>query len=83
MATQISTRRDPYQNASICTPSDSTSIETRAIWVGTVGDVAVQLTGDTAAVTLSAVPAGTLLPICCQKVLETGTTTLMNIVLLS
>lgn len=58
------------------TKSDSTVLPdgVRAVWVGGAGDVAVIMSGDTAAVTLAAVPAGTLLPIQVSKVMSTNTT---------
>lgn len=46
----------------------------RALWIGGAGDVAVIAEGDTDAVTISAVPAGTVLPIRCKRVMSTNTT---------
>ena len=46
---------------------------TRALYIGTAGDVAVLLASG-ASVTLSNVPAGALLPVRAQRVLATGTT---------
>lgn len=56
------------------TPSDSTIVGCRALYVGGAGDVAIMANSDTVAVTLSSVPAGTILPIWCQKVMSTNTT---------
>lgn len=58
------------------TKSDSTVFAnpTRKIWVGGAGDLAVLLNGDSVAVTLSAVPAGTMLDISAVKVMSTNTT---------
>lgn len=56
------------------TPSDSTVVACSALYVGTGGDVAILAEGDSAAVTLTAVPAGTVLPIACNKVMSTNTT---------
>lgn len=57
------------------TKSDATVLPpTRAVYVGGAGDLAVIFVGDTAAVTLSSVPAGTLLPIQVNKVMSTNTT---------
>jgi hypothetical protein len=57
------------------TKSDSTVLPvTRALWVGGAGDVAVIFTGDTAAVTLAGVAAGTMLPVQVTKVMSTNTT---------
>lgn len=59
------------------TKSDSTDLTTskiRALWIGGAGDVAVIAFGDTAAVTISSVLAGTLLPVSVVKVMSTNTT---------
>ncbi len=58
------------------TKSDSTVYfpAFRALYVGGPGDVALLAKGDTVAVTLVAVQAGTLLPISGKQVLSTGTT---------
>lgn len=58
------------------TKSDTTVYDPplRKIWVGGAGDVAVLFIGDTVAVTLSAVPAGTMLDACVTKVMSTNTT---------
>lgn len=64
------------------TKSDSTVLETtRALWVGGVGDVAVVFADGGAAVTLSAVPAGTLLPVQVTKVMSTNTSATLIIAL--
>jgi hypothetical protein len=56
------------------TKSDSTVVNCQMLYVGGTGDVAILADGDTAAVTLSSVPAGTILPIACNKVMSTNTT---------
>jgi hypothetical protein len=56
------------------TKSDSTIVNCRALYVGGSGNVAIVAVGDTAAVTLEDVPAGTILPIACKKVMSTNTT---------
>lgn len=57
----------------------------RAIYVGGAGDLKVTMAGDTGAggnaVTFSAVPAGTLLPISAKQVFNSGTTATLVIVL--
>lgn len=63
------------------TPSDSTVVGCRSLYVGGAGDVAILAYGDTAAVTLSAVPAGTILPISCAKVMLTNTTATLMVAL--
>ncbi len=59
------------------TKSDSTDLtasKIRALWIGGAGDVAVIAFNDSAAVTISSVPAGTILPISVVKVMSTNTT---------
>lgn len=57
------------------TASDSTTLTpTRAVYVGGAGNLAVLFAGDAAAVTLTGVAAGTLLPIQVTKVMSTNTT---------
>lgn len=56
------------------TPSDSTEVKCQALYVGGAGNVAILARDDSAAVTLTAVPAGTVLPIACRKVMSTNTT---------
>lgn len=61
--------------ATAVTKSDATILPvTRALYIGGAGDVAVIMAGDTSAVTFSAVPVGTLLPIQVTKVMSTNTT---------
>lgn len=61
--------------AAAVTPSDSTELgQVRALYVGGAGNLAVTMRGDTAAVTFSSVPAGTLLPLAVAKVMSTNTT---------
>jgi hypothetical protein len=67
----------PATDAVAITKSDSTNLTTsciRAIYVGGTGDVAVIGLNGTVAVTFSAVPAGTILPIMPSKVMSTNTT---------
>ena len=67
------------------TPSDSVSISTvtgpggtlmhpSALYVSVAGDVVILAVGDTSAVTVPDVPAGSLLPIRALRVNATGTT---------
>lgn len=59
------------------TKSDSTDITataTKGLWIGGGGDVAVKGAGDSVAVTISAVPAGTYLPGAYKAVMSTNTT---------
>lgn len=64
----------PANNGIAVTPSDSALITSRYIYVGGAGDLAVLLVGDTVPVTFKAVPVGTVLHICVQKVMATNTT---------
>ena len=63
------------RRGSAITPNDGADLaaETRAIYIGSAGDVAMVLvSGDT--VTFAGVPAGTLLPVRAVRVRATGTT---------
>jgi hypothetical protein len=64
------------------TPSDSTLVNCRALWVGGTGALAVATQTGTA-VTLSAVPAGTLIPIALDqgRVMATNTTATLIVAL--
>jgi hypothetical protein len=74
VVTQVTGHTSPAGKARVVTPSDSTIVNCRALWVGGAGNVAAVLIGDTAAVTFTAVPAGTILPIACSKIMATNTT---------
>lgn len=65
----------PGANLAAVTPNDSTDLtnHSRALWVGGAGDVKVDMVGTGTGVVLSAVPAGTLLPIRAKRVYSTGT----------
>lgn len=65
-----------YTGFEAVTPSNSTLLTCRAIYVGGAGAVAVSIDGSTAAVTLAAVPVGTILPINLDggRIMSTGTT---------
>lgn len=56
------------------TKSDTTDLgATKGIYVGSTGDLAVMMVGDTSAVTFAAVPTGTFLPISVRHVMSTNT----------
>lgn len=68
-------RAMPGSHLEDITKSDSTVLSgLRALWIGGAGNVAILASDDSAAVTLTAVPAGTLLPISAKKVMSTNTT---------
>ena len=65
----------PARKAAAVTKSDATIVNCRGLYVGGAGDVAVLMADDpSTAVTFSSVPAGTLLPIACKKIMSTNTT---------
>lgn len=66
----------PASRGVAITPSDTTDLPVgvRAVWVGGAGAISVILADDANPITLSAVPAGTLLPIMARRVRATGTT---------
>lgn len=67
----------PATKLVLVTPSDSTVLNCRAIWVGGAGNVSIVARDDTAAVLLSGVPAGTLIPVSCSKIMAATTATLV------
>lgn len=61
------------KSAAAITKNDTTLIGlTRGLFVGGAGAVTVRMANG-ANVTFAAVPAGCVLPICCDRVLSTGT----------
>ncbi len=65
----------PPEHAAAILPQDGAdlAVATRALYVGTGGDVAVRML-DGSVVTLANVPNGTMLPLRVDRVLATGTT---------
>ena len=62
-------------SAAAVTPSDSTILPTtRALYIGTTGNVAVVMADDENTITFSSVPAGFILPVQVIKVMSTNTT---------
>lgn len=63
------------RNAALVTPNDSTDLTamTRAVYVGTGGNLAVVMAGGQT-VTLPSIPNGALLPICVSRIRATSTT---------
>lgn len=67
----------PASSLKAVTPHASSNLpdgRCRALWVGGAGDVAIIAENDTVAVTITAVPAGTLLPVRAKAVRVSGTT---------
>lgn len=69
----------PAIKAVAVTKSDSTNLTfggqlPRALYVGGAGDLAVKVGDDITAVTLVAVPAGSIVPVCAKNVMSTNTT---------
>lgn len=67
----------PVSKAYSVTPHDTNEIGAyvpKAIWVGTGGTLVVILLGDSASVTLTNIPNGSLLPIRAKIIKSTGTT---------
>lgn len=66
----------PARHYAAVTKSDSTDLgAVRGLYIGGTGDLAVRFRGGTATVTFESIPAGTLLPICCQYVMAATTAT--------
>ena len=66
----------PADHAFAITPTDGADLAfvTRGIYVGTGGDVAVILSGDSTAVTFAGVQSGSVLPLRVSRVNSTNTT---------
>jgi hypothetical protein len=70
----------PASTAAAVTPSDSTALVSRAVWVGGAGDLSVRLSGaSSTTVVFTAVPAGSLLPISVVRVMAATTATNINV----
>jgi uncharacterized protein YabE (DUF348 family) len=65
------------------TPSDTTRVTCRAIYIGGAGNIALSIDGTTAAVTLTATPVGTILPIGLDqgRIMNTNTTATLIVAL--
>ena len=66
---------DPADRLVAVTPSDATDLTgARALFVGGAGNLALMAVGDTAAVTLTGVLAGSIIPVRVSRVMSTNTT---------
>lgn len=72
-----------YGSAAAVTPSDTTIINCRALYVGGAGNVAIKTAPGATAVTFTAPPVGTILPINIDggQVMATNTTATLIIAL--
>jgi hypothetical protein len=72
-----------YESFAAVTKSDTTLVTCRAIYVGGTGHVAISPDSTTAAVTISAVPVGTILPIALNggRIMSTTTTATLMVAL--
>lgn len=70
---------EPAQSGVAVTPADSNlpNGTCRALWVGGTGNLSLLFAKDTVPVTISAVPAGTLLQFSCKQVRAATTATLI------
>jgi hypothetical protein len=72
------------QKLRLITKSDTAELPLgpcRAVWVGGAGDLAVIASGDTAAVTISGVAAGTVVPVRARYIMSTNTTATLIVAL--
>jgi hypothetical protein len=69
------------RNGAVVTPSDDTDLSfvTRAVFVGTGGNLEVNMAGTGSAIVIPNVPDGAFLPICVSRILA-GSTTATGIV---
>lgn len=72
-----------YGSAQAVTPSDTTIINCRAIYVGGAGNVAIKTQSGATAVTFTAPPVGTILPIVIDggMIMATNTTATLLVAL--
>ena len=72
-----------YQPGAAVTPSDTTLVNCRALWIGGAGNLAIAATGVSTAVTLTGVAAGTIVPVALDsgRVMATNTTATLIVAL--
>jgi hypothetical protein len=73
-----------YTSFKAVTPSDTTLVNCRAIYIGGAGNIALSIDGATTAVTLTAPPVGTILPIELNagRIMSTNTTATLIVALM-
>lgn len=66
----------PITRGAAVTPDNDNDLATpsRALWVGTGGNISLILADDSAAITLTNIPDGTLLPVRAKRIRSTSTT---------
>lgn len=66
----------PARNVTLITPDDSNDLANvaKALWVGGAGAISLIAVDDSAAVLISGIAAGTVVPIRAKRVRATGTT---------
>lgn len=77
MANEPGNTSDPAYSAAAVTPADGTTLTNGfcdALYIGSTGNVACILQGDSAAVTFTGLASGTILPVRARTVEATGTT---------
>jgi hypothetical protein len=72
----------PYQHAAVITKSDADELEyaCQSIYVGGTGHIKLKTVGGET-VLFSAIPAGTILPVCATQVFSTDTTATLMVAL--
>jgi hypothetical protein len=73
----------PFVNSVAVTKSDTTSVNCSALYVGGAGNVVIKHNADSAAITFTAVPVGTVLNVHLKNGRVMDATTAANIVALS
>jgi hypothetical protein len=68
--------QSPCRSSFVITPSDTSELPfvTRAIYVGSAGNITARLAGDTASVAFNGLASGSILPIRTRQIFATGTT---------
>jgi hypothetical protein len=68
--------QSPCRSTFVITPSDTNELPfvTRAIYIGSAGNLTARLAGDTASVAFNGLAPGTVLPLRVRQIFATGTT---------